>query len=202
MITFIIPSLARPTLKRTLLSIKNQYDSNWKAIVNFDDVNNPNYYLFDERITYVFNKRVRKYGGIIRNEAVKIAETEWVGFVDDDDTIEPNYIDCLKQEINKNPNLDCVVFRMRNPNGTFTPHPSVKTAYDIKRNFVGISFCCKKKIFDDGLKFNPCGVEDFDLINDIRSNGYNIILSSHCVYNVRKPPQLPQKKKKEFKKYL
>jgi glycosyltransferase involved in cell wall biosynthesis len=158
---------------------------NWKAIVNFDGIDNPSFLIFEDRIKYIFNKPIRKFGGIIRNQAIRLADTEWIGFVDDDDALEPHYISALKQEIKSNPDLDCVVFRMKNELNYLVPHQSEKTVDDIKKARVGISFCFKKKIFDEGIRFVPGSTEDFDIINKIRSVGYKIILSKFCVYRVK-----------------
>ena len=38
MITFIIPTIGRQTLPRTIQSLKNLQNSNWKAIVIFDAI--------------------------------------------------------------------------------------------------------------------------------------------------------------------
>ena len=69
--------------------------------------------------------------------------TEWIGFVDDDDSIGPNYIENLKFEANKNPTADCVVFR-----GYYsfwnTVLPQSKSIHLIP-NSVGISFAFKEK---------------------------------------------------------
>jgi hypothetical protein len=183
MITFIIPSLSRITLKNTLLSLVSLEDEDWKAIVNYDGIENPNRPIKDDRIRYFKNEKVRKYGGIIRNEAVKKAETEWVAFVDDDDAVEKNYICAFKEELNNNPDADCIVFRMLKRK-RIIPRMSAKEPKDVHRGDIGISFCVKKNIFEK-LKFNPCSTEDYKLFFDLLNNNYKIILSDHCVYRVR-----------------
>jgi hypothetical protein len=38
LVTFIIPTLGRTTLARTIISLQNQQNSNWEAIVVFDGI--------------------------------------------------------------------------------------------------------------------------------------------------------------------
>lgn len=189
MITFIIPSLQRKTLRNTLISLLKQEDPDWKAIVNFDGIKNPYFPVQDDRIRYIESDKVRRCGGIIRNEAANQAETTWVGFVDDDDILEKNYITALKEELEKDPDADCVVFRMKK-GSRIIPNPLVKNFEKIERGGVGISFCLNKKIFDNGIKFIPSRLEDFYLLQNIMKNNYKIILSNYCVYKVR--PRMPK----------
>ena len=51
LITFIIPSIARLTLIRTVESLKNQTNPNWRSIVIYDGVDGPDFN--DERITII-----------------------------------------------------------------------------------------------------------------------------------------------------
>lgn len=182
LVTFVIPSLARPTLKRTLYSLINQKSNDWKAIVNFDGVENPTkYFEHDNRIKYIFNEKVGKYGALIRNNAIKKVDTKWVAFVDDDDIIYNNYIDSLKEEI-KNTKLDCVIFRMKKKSRTI-PAMKIKDPKQIKLGDVGISFCCKTKIFDKGFVFKPSSAEDYYFIESIREI-FNVKISDYCTYEV------------------
>ncbi len=104
-ITFIIPSLNRPTILRTVDSLLNQTNSNWKAIILYDGVDGTEFN--NEKIKTI---RLPKKGlmgpnngqsGLVRNEGIKIADTEWIGFLDDDDTIHPNYVQTLSEKYQK-----------------------------------------------------------------------------------------------------
>lgn len=99
MITFIIPSINRPTLQRTIDSLLNQTSPNWRAIVVFDGVDGITFE--DERIIVL---RINKTGlegpkngqsGLVRNEGIKLVKTDWIGFLDDDDSLDKNYVKTL-----------------------------------------------------------------------------------------------------------
>jgi glycosyltransferase involved in cell wall biosynthesis len=70
-------------------------------------------------------------------------DTEFIGFVDDDDTLHPKYIDYLLVEKNINNNLDLIIFRMIYKNNVFLPS---KFDTKIKVKHFGISFAFKKEI--------------------------------------------------------
>lgn len=88
--------------KFNITVFKNQTITNWKAIVIFDGIK-PNIYETDPRITII--KTPIKLGqgynsaGLVRNYGIKFANTEWVAFVDDDDSITPNYVESFLSEL-------------------------------------------------------------------------------------------------------
>lgn len=184
LITFIIPSIGRNTLPRTLDSLKNMKNKNWNAIVVFDGID-PNINETDKRIKIIkLDKKQgegRNYAGKVRNYGIKFAQTPWVGFVDDDDTLNEDYIDKLIEHINNEPNLDSVIFRMKYKNGGKIL-PKVGDI-DFKNSEVGISFCLKTELTKD-FNFVPSPTEDFDLLNKLRSNNKKIIISDYIGYNV------------------
>ncbi|MEH7351223.1 glycosyltransferase family A protein [Gottfriedia acidiceleris] len=45
-----------------------------------------------------------------RNVLIEQAKGDYVVFIDDDDRIEPNYIELLCSAINETPNVDCIIF--------------------------------------------------------------------------------------------
>jgi glycosyltransferase involved in cell wall biosynthesis len=190
-ITFIIPTIGRETLNRTLQSIKNQTINDWDAVVVFDGVS-PNYFEDDERIKYIKIdklgniKRHAKYGfisnaGLVRNEAFKFVDSEWIGFVDDDDIIYNDYIERIKEEVvvEKN-NIDLILFRM-NADRII---PKFETN-EIKKNEVGISFIIKnEKLKLNNLKFKNCDNEDYVFFCDAIKKGLIYKISKHVTYQV------------------
>jgi glycosyltransferase involved in cell wall biosynthesis len=100
-ITFIIPSIGRSTLKETIESLEKQTNKNWNAIIIFDGCT-PNFQTDDSRVKII---QIEKLGqginsaGLVRNEGIKIAETEWVAFVDDDDTLAVNYVETFYNDL-------------------------------------------------------------------------------------------------------
>jgi glycosyltransferase involved in cell wall biosynthesis len=188
LITFVIPTIGRKTLPRTLESLKNLKNKNWKAIVIFDGIE-PNIKDSDPRIKIVkLDKKTGKQGnnrrnsaGNVRNYSLEFIDTKWTGFVDDDDTLNDQYINKLKDHINNDVNIDVVIFRMRERNGkTILPKIGDK---DFKINQVGISFCLKTNIYKQ-FNFIQSQTEDYDLLKRIKSNGKNIIISDYIGYNV------------------
>jgi glycosyltransferase involved in cell wall biosynthesis len=186
-ITLIIASKGRPTLTRTLHSLISQTDPVWKAIV-VNDGTKPSdeilKYAQDPRISFTTIPKTgtKNHGAVIRNAGIQNATTDWVGFVDDDDSLSVGYVHLFKDEIIKNPKLDLVIFRMIYDNGNVLP-PWGVTNFTVNR--VGISFAYKKKLFDQGLTFIPDEREDFYLLDKIRSGGHNYMISKHILYYVR-----------------
>jgi hypothetical protein len=109
--------------------------------------------------------------------------TEWIAFVDDDDYLSPDYIDCLTKEISLNNSIEAVIFRMYHPTrAEFIPAPQDK---NFSRCHVGISFSMKTSLFHAGAKFKPGPTEDFDLLNYIREKGFKIVMSPYVTYWIR-----------------
>ena len=147
-ITFIIPSLGRDTLKRTIDSIIALNNPNWKVIIIMDGVPCP-YNIEDKYKSKIMVMNIPKIGkkdgngraGKVRNIGILRCDTEWVAFVDDDDTISPDYIDKALEEIKKDPKVDCIVFRMFRKKVI----PALD-AMQLKVGDVGISFLVKTDI--------------------------------------------------------
>jgi glycosyltransferase involved in cell wall biosynthesis len=185
LITFVIPSIGRKSLKRTINSLKNINNKNWNAIIVFDGIE-PNIYIEDiyNRIKVI--KSDKKLGegnnsaGNVRNIAFEHVNTKWVGFVDDDDTLNPTYIDDFLDHLETNPNLDVIIFRMIYKDGKILP-PIDENEFFIHK--VGISFCMKT-LDANKYKFIPSQVEDFNLLDKLRNDKKNIIISKHINYNV------------------
>lgn len=183
MITFIIPSLNRPTIKRTVESLLNQTSDKWKAIIIYDGVDGEQFE--DERIKTVKIDKTGLVGpkngqsGLVRNEGIKIVDTEWIGFLDDDDSIEPNYVDTLFKKYN---DYNFIVWRMKYENGLVLPPFSMNELVFAR---VGISFCYKKSVFSNLLfKQNRDG-EDFDFLMELKNKSNKFIITPEVMYNVR-----------------
>ena len=193
MINFVVPSLGRKTLKNTLQSLIDQTNPNWKCWVGFDGLSikeiESDILIDDERINYIEIKP--KLGiaghhgnaGKVRNYIIDQIDNdyEWIGFVDDDDSIRPYYIDSLIKEIEEN-TFDCCVFRMK-LNENIIPPMHFKN--QIIQNFVGISFCVKKEFIDkNNIKFINYNAEDFNYLEQINNSSGEIIISDSITYDV------------------
>jgi glycosyltransferase involved in cell wall biosynthesis len=195
MISFVIPSVGRNTLKYSLESLINQTEENWKCIVGFDgktknDIDN-DILIDDDRIKYLYlsekmgESNHHGNAGLVRNAIIECIDdsTEWIGFLDDDDTISKFYIEILNLEKSKG-EFDCCVFRMRYDKDNQKVLPPFGMNY-LQQNYVGISFCVRKKFLDDHqIKFVNSNSEDFKFLKEIHDMGGKIHISSHVVYNV------------------
>jgi len=182
-ITFIIPTIGRKSLENSITSLLNQTIVDWQAIIIFDGIKS-NITIKDNRIKII---EIEKLGininsaGNVRNYGISISRSQWIAFLDDDDIIAMDYIETFYKELNLNYDLDVLIFRMKQEN-RIIPKLSTNNFYMCD---VGISFIMKKKIYDDGLKFIPDGIEDFEYLNRIRNSNYKIIISPHIKYFVR-----------------
>lgn len=183
-ITFIIPTIGRDCLYNSINSLLQQDDNNWKAIIIGDGVENIEF--SDNRIKFIEMKNIDKKScgsaGLVRNYGFHFLEnTEWIAFLDDDDTLSKDYISKLKEEIKLNPTLDVCIFRMGYKNGCILPHKSVRNIIIGK---MGISFAIKKNI-SEKIKFQNIKCEDFFYLKDLQKNNYKIVISSYVTYFVR-----------------
>lgn len=113
-ITFIIPSVGRDTLHTTIDSLLKQTCSMWKAIVVFDGAE-PSFQPEDDRFLILkIEKREKERdncAGYVRNYGIQFATTDWIAFVDDDDTLRDDYVERFIEESN-NYDADVIIFRM------------------------------------------------------------------------------------------
>ena len=184
MITFIIPTIGRESLQESLNSIINQTNKNWKAIVVFDGIE-PTIQSSDERIKIIkiTRKGVNKNNaGLVRNEGIKLVDTKWIAFLDDDDFIKEDYIDTFFNTLDKYPELDVLIFRMISCDKEIFPELNTNNFYV---NRVGISFAMTKKLFDNGYIFIPSDTEDFLLLDKIRNGNNKMLISPYIKYYVR-----------------
>jgi hypothetical protein len=190
-ITFIIPTIGRKTLLNSIESLINQDDDDWNAIIIFDGIKN-NFEIIDKRITIVEIEKTgnieKKYSsGQVRNIGFKhVKNTEWIGFLDDDDCLSNNYISRLKEEIKINNNIEVCIFRMGYENQFILPTFNDR---NIIRNKVGISFTIKKYI-SDKILFENNPYEDFLYLKILQNNKYKILISSYVTYFVRTKPYI------------
>ena len=195
MIGFVVPSIGRDSIKFTLQSLTNQTNPNWKCWVGFDgkceDDIDKNNLIEDSRINYLYFKD--KLGvsahhgnaGLVRNSIIEQLsdDTEWIGFLDDDDTLSKFYIEILELEKTKS-EFDCCVFRMRYDKDNQKVIPPFGMNH-LQQNYVGISFCVSKKfIAENNIKFTNDNAEDFKFLKEINDKGGKIYISPHITYNV------------------
>lgn len=182
-VTFIIPTIGRESLKNSIESLKNQTIKTWKAIIIFDGIK-CNINEDDNRVKLVeIEKAGRDYNsaGDVRNHGMSLVDTEWIAFLDDDDKLSNDYLEIFHKEIELYPYIDTLIFRMK-LNDRYVPDLNTNNFYICD---VGISFIIKTQIFNDGIKFNPSGAEDFYYLDNIRKNNYIMMISPYVKYFVR-----------------
>ena len=193
-ITFIIPTIGRKSLRKSIKSIQNQTITNWEAIIIFDGIKS-NIKIDDDRIKII---EIEKKGqnknsaGDVRNVGMKMAKSKWIAFLDDDDFIVNDYIESFYKELNITNNLDVLIFRMIYSDGVIYPELKTDNFYV---GHVGISFVIKKKLIDEGLLFEPSDIEDFKYLNKIRENKNKMVISPFIKYMV-------DKKNRDANKYI
>lgn len=188
LVTVIIPSIGRPSLKSSLESLQNQSSGNWLALVGFDGVNPPQP-VSDNRITYVYLAQKAgggsNHGGEVRNKLIQLATTDWVCFLDDDDTLRSHHMDTLSKELTVNPDADCIIFRMSYDSNDFRVLPPI----DLKKVQicqVGISFAVKKSfLIKNQIEFQNGSFEDFYFLQSVENFGGKIVFSKEITYNIR-----------------
>ena len=186
LITFIVPTINRVTLGRTLASIQQQTVEHWKAIVIFDGCET-NEIVTDERIHYMSipktgsKHKKRNTAGHVRNHGMRLVDTPWIGFVDDDDMITPKYVEHLVKELEMTPTADLILFRMVD-NDQIIPSAACS---EIKQSQVGISFAMKTDLVKEGFLFVQSSVEDYTIVKKIEASNKKIVLSPHICYLVR-----------------
>ena len=180
-LTFIIPSIGRESLKFSVDSLLNQTNNNWKAIIIFDGVKNTLNINNEKIITYEIEKKGSSINQAseVRNYGISKANSEWIAFLDDDDTISNDYVEIFYKE-KQIFNFDVYIFRM-NMNNRIIPHENEK---NIKICDIGISFIIKKNIFDK-INFENSGTEDYDFLKKVQKNNYKIIISNYIAYFVK-----------------
>jgi glycosyltransferase involved in cell wall biosynthesis len=197
LITFIIPTIHRITLIDALASMLRQTNKRWKAIIVFDgclpDASISSILSDDSRFLYLsvaktgelmeHTKQLHNRAGRVRNIGMSLVTTPWIGFLDDDDALRPNYVQSLMEEITITPTCDAVLFRMATPQHTIVPPANCTT---LSPGFVGISFCIKTTLFQQhNIQFEQSDIEDYMIIKKIYDAKYKIVLSPHITYSVR-----------------
>ena len=91
-ITFVIPSINRPSIINAVNSLLNQTNPNWECIIIYDGVDG---FKFDDvRIKTVITEKIggsssfHGISGLVRNVGLNMVNTDWIGFLDDDDTLD------------------------------------------------------------------------------------------------------------------
>lgn len=205
-ITFIMPSMSRSTLPAAIDSLLKLENPNWLLTVVFDGVVTeelylnttsqlpfyynqlPKYILHDNRICFIHApiNRANNCAGGSRNYAIGSVKTKWVGFIDDDDTLNSKYVDYLLEHEASYPTARAILFRMCSKNdgsNHLIPHPN---AQNIEFGGMGISFTAQSALFlKENYWFRPSNMEDFQYLFGLKWNNIPFLISPHMAYQVR-----------------
>jgi hypothetical protein len=187
-ITFIIPTIGRYSIIKTIESLFRQTDNNWNCIIVCDGISLnseiQNTINNDIRISVITIEKtgICNNAGTVRNRGIELVKTEWVGFVDDDDELSPLYVETFISNIYEDNLLKCIIFRMMYSDNGIFPY---KNHTNFIKERVGISFCYSMELVKQGLKFVSDDLEDFKLLDEIRSKGHKILMSNKICYFVR-----------------
>jgi hypothetical protein len=195
-LTVVIPTIGRDTIRRTVDSLVNLNNPLWEAKVGYDAISPQKAsdlamgMSFDPRVKHIFLPEKAgggaNYGGGVRNKLIEeYTNTDWVCFVDDDDTFRPDYVDVFLKERTAHPDADVMMFRMSYDKEDKKVLPPLGLNRPVSCN-VGISFAVRKKFLtDNNLKFVNGGLEDFGLLKAIEDAGGKFQFSESITYNIR-----------------
>lgn len=163
--TFIIPSIDRPTLQRAIDSCNNQ--ANYLVEIDLQGIG----------------------ASAIRNNLIRLANTEWVSMLDDDDTVTEDYVRRLHEESQKHPEAGIIIFReyfiqeLMGDNNKYPDH-FIWQAPVVHWGQFGIAFSVKRDI---AIKypFLEEPNEDFHFVSRIDQAGIKIHFSKYLVYRGR-----------------
>jgi len=189
-VTIIIPTKGRATLKKSIQSLIDQTDWNWRCIIIFDGINpieitglNPdiNYLKDNHFIVHSIDKI--GHAGLVRNFALPLVDTVWTAFLDDDDYLLPTYVERLRMYNNIYSDKNIIIFTYRDvENRNIQPPLWMK---EIKSCNVGISFAIKTEFIQkNNIIFPPGGVEDFAFLDSAVKAGGKYIIPGDIQYMV------------------
>lgn len=180
-ITFITPSIGRATLQSTINSLNSLTRNNWRHIIIFDGVE-PTVQPNNRTVVLQVEKEGRG-AGIVRNHAFDYVDTEWIGFVDDDDMLSKFYIERMEYWLNQVPDLDIIIFAYKDlSNGNVQPRIGTR---DFVYCQVGISFAVRTDfVMENNIRFRAGGIEDFYFLDECRNAGAKYIITNEVQYYV------------------
>ena len=190
--SFVIPTLFRSTLQRTLDSLRNQTVRGWEALLVPDPLaegRDPGKLIPDDSRIKLLHAPVDAGGsaGLLRNVALKAVRGHWTCFVDDDDHLGERYIEHLAEHAHDS-RLDVVIFRMMDPRLGVLPNPQIPR---LEVGHVGISYAVRSRwLKAKGFQFVRESVaqrfhEDWVLLSALKRADAKILISPHIDYFVR-----------------
>lgn len=188
LVTFIIPTVGRQTLLRAVESVRVQTDRDWYCMVLGDGLD-PSTMMYDYRgkggnpdITCHGLPHYR-HEATVRNVGLRQVKTEWVAWLDDDDTVDENYVAWLREDIEAT-NPDVVIFRQVLPKPTELGDTIIPASPEIVWGNVGISYAVKLN-WALQFPFKRSKHEDLLQLVALEAAGANIHFSNRLAYYAR-----------------
>lgn len=195
-ITIVTPTVGRKNLRYAIDSMLNQSNPNWQMIVAGDGfmpdiIDDPQ---LDKRIKVIKAPNFRS-AGLMRNfVATSFVDTEWLGFLDDDDELEPNYISEFYR-IKEHANPDVILFKMNNY-GAIVPSESGDTWIHknaVRYGNIGMSFCLRSEIMINWTclfenESQTGSGEDHRMMDMLYTKDFKIWIANYVGYHVRRRP--------------
>jgi len=178
MITFVVPTIGRPTLTRAIASLYKQTISDWRAVVCFDNIK-PTIESNDKIFVCRFSGNISGWrAGIVRNFATRFVTTPWIGCLDDDDSVTPDYLEKFQEYSKSAP--DIIVFQMMFSPDKILPQNAIEM---FTTNRVGISFAFRREILNK-VQFADMKCEDVNFLRAARIKGFKVLFCPHICYKV------------------
>lgn len=191
LVTFVIPTVGRKSLQRSVDSLYTQTDEDWEAIIIGDGVT-PVFHTpeHDRRIVQGQLGKQKSAGavrnaGLIHYQAMSGPSAEWIGFLDDDDRLAPSYVAHLREHAKDYPWADVIIFRMDHPELGILPPPHG----ELRQGLVGIHFAVKAEVIEN-FEFVDENVEelfheDWEMISGLLTAGHRAYVSPYVDYLAR-----------------
>lgn len=193
LVTFVVPTLARPSLKVALQSLRDQTDDDWQCIIVKDGAAEGDAWqflhqeLYDDPRFQLIVTPGQGSAGLTRNFGIDAATGRWIAFLDDDDALEPEYVARLRTWDAEGAQL--VVFRMEHPTLGILPDlgmpqlqwGGVGISYAVRNDVLGRDRFIKEDLENQG----PQGNEDIELLLRLQDRGVDVIIEDYVGYIVR-----------------
>ncbi len=190
-------------LSRALESVKNQTFKNFEAILVDDGSTDESLKICEkycnENDNFILLKQNNKGPGEARNTALKICKGNYIGFMDSDDYLEPEFLESLyNAAVESNADIACCNFNMYFPDKNlkiympFNTLPGIYSKTKALRKLIldmGIHYFVWNKLvkreifFDNNLKFDNMYFEDVATSPKLFYFADKIILVGKALYN-------------------
>lgn len=202
-------------LEEAIISVMNQYYNNWELCIVDDfseDINIKNileyYSKLDCRIKVKYNEQ-NKGISMTSNEALKMANGEFVTFLDNDDVLPRHALYEVVKAINENPQAKMLFSNEDKLKNNKRMHPFFKKGWS-RRRLEAVNYICHLVVYKTelvkeigGFRTGYDGVQDWDLALRITNITDNIVHIPLILYHWRIIPgstSMSERNKKFVKK--